>query len=36
VNGRVNSIVTDPRTLAGGGLLRLVWWNDDPKCALGC
>jgi predicted deacylase len=36
VAGRVNSIVTDPRTLAGGSLLRLVWWNDDPQCELGC
>ncbi len=34
--GRVNTIVTDPRRSRGGMLLRIVWWSDDPKCAMGC
>ncbi len=35
-DGRVSSITTDPRIDEGGGVLRIVWFSDDPKCASGC
>lgn len=36
VAGRVNTIATDPRRALGDMLVRIVFWNDDPKCRLGC
>lgn len=35
-DGRVNTIATDPRRQRGGMLMRIVWWSEDPKCAMGC
>ena len=35
-NGRINTIATDPRRDAGDMVARIVWWDPDPKCALGC
>lgn len=34
--GRINTIATDPRRDAGDMAVRIVWWDPDPKCALGC
>ena len=34
--GRINTIATDPRRDAGDMVVRIVWWDADPKCALGC
>ncbi len=34
--GRINTIATDPRRDAGDMVARIVWWDPDPKCALGC
>lgn len=34
--GRINTIATDPRRDAGDMVVRIVWWDPDPKCALGC
>lgn len=31
--GRVSSITTDPRTPPGGGVLRIVFNDPDPRCA---
>jgi predicted deacylase len=36
VSGRINTIATDPRRDAGDMVARIVWWDSDPKCALGC
>jgi len=35
-SGRINTIATDPRRDAGDMVARIVWWDSDPKCALGC
>jgi predicted deacylase len=35
-SGRINTIATDPRRDAGDMVVRIVWWDPDPKCALGC
>lgn len=35
-SGRINTIATDPRRDAGDMVARIVWWDPDPKCALGC
>lgn len=35
-SGRINTIATDPRREAGDMVARVVWWDADPKCALGC
>jgi predicted deacylase len=35
-SGRINTIATDPRRDAGDMVARIVWWDADPKCALGC
>ncbi len=34
--GRIVSGFTDPRRDPGSLIARLVFWNDDPKCADGC
>lgn len=34
--GRVNTVATTPLRQAGEMLLRIVWWDPDPKCAGGC
>ena len=34
--GRIVSIFTDPRRDPGTLIARIVFWNDDPKCAEGC
>jgi uncharacterized protein len=34
--GRVSSITTDPRAEPGGGVLRIVFDDPDPRCARGC
>jgi len=34
--GRINTIATDPRRDAGDMVVRIVWWDPDPGCALGC
>ncbi len=36
VAGRVNTIATDPSREPGDMVVRLVWWNDDSKCRMGC
>jgi predicted deacylase len=36
VSGRINTIATDPRRDPGDMVARIVWWDPDPKCALGC
>ncbi len=36
LTGRINTIATDPRRPRGGMLARIVYWSDDPKCAMGC
>lgn len=35
-SGRINTIATDPRRDAGDMVARIVWWDTEPKCALGC
>jgi predicted deacylase len=35
-SGRINTIATDPRRDAGDMVARIVWWDPDPQCALGC
>ncbi len=35
-SGRINTIATDPRRDAGDMAVRIVWWDPDPQCALGC
>ena len=35
-SGQINTIATDPRREAGDMVARIVWWDADPKCALGC
>jgi hypothetical protein len=34
--GRINTIATDPRRDAGDMVVRIVWWDKDPGCILGC
>lgn len=35
-DGQVVSVTTDPRRDVGTMLVRIAWWDPDPKCAAGC
>lgn len=34
--GQVVSLTTDPRNDIGDMVVRIAWWDPDPKCAAGC
>lgn len=34
--GQIVSIATDPRRDIGNMVVRIGWWDPDPKCAAGC
>jgi uncharacterized protein len=35
-DGQIVSLTTDPRRDVGTMLVRIAWWDEDPKCAAGC